>query len=266
MPFEQPSSPGARKPSLIGAGALVLVAGIVAGVVLFLASSSNYDDGVTNLARAPIGCTTSLQFDEAGTYTIYVETVGVVGEMRGDCPNADTDYDFGDGEPDVDVVLVDDNGDEVDLDDDDSKSYDAAGFVGQSIASVQIEDAGDFEISVSSDDEDFAIAVGRNPKETADSTKSTAIIALAAGVVIGAVLILLGMRRKPSTPAMPGGQPPASAMTAQAPSIGYQAPQYASPPMQQPPVQAPPVQMPPAQAPPIQSPPPGGTNWPAPPS
>ena len=105
-PFAGAPQQGNRRAGLIGVGALLLVAGVIAGIVMFLASSSNYDDGVRNLARAPIGCTTSLEFDEAGTYTIFVETEGEIGELRGDCPNADTDYSFDDDElPDVDVEL-----------------------------------------------------------------------------------------------------------------------------------------------------------------
>ena len=286
-PFTPPSK-GGRRAGLIGVGALLIATGVVAGVVLFLASSSNYDEGVRNLARAPIGCTTSLEFDEAGTYTIYVETMGEIGELRGDCPNADRDYEFrGDDLPDVDIVLVDDNGDELDLDDDESKDYDAAGFVGRSVASVEIPEAGDYEITATSDEDEVAVAVGRNPKDTAASMKTMGIGALALGVLIGGLCLVLGMRRKPApaggqTPPAPGSyvSPPfGSAPFGSAPASGQVpvTPPAYHPPAYQPPAPAAPVAPPPPAptsptiplptappAPPV--PPAGGPSWPAPPT
>ncbi len=304
----QPSEPfapapaGGRRGGLIGVGALLLAAGLVAGIVLFLASSSNYDEGVQNLARAPIGCTTSLEFDEAGTYTIYVETRGQIGELRGDCPNADTDYDLGDlgdladeGLPDVDIMLVDDGGVEVDLDADDSKDYDAAGFVGQSVSSVEIPEAGDYEITATSDENELAVAIGRNPKETAGSMKTMAYLALGLGVVLGGLCLVLGMRRRPargtglppSAPPVGGGgglgaapmststypgqvpvaQPPVSSPPA-APT--YQPPTYQPPaPASPPAAPSPTIPMPTVPIPPVPptppGPPAGGPTWPAPP-
>ncbi|MCX6522405.1 MAG: hypothetical protein NTZ21_17230 [Actinobacteria bacterium] len=303
-PFTPPPK-GGRRAGLIGVGALLLAAGVVAGVVLFLASSSNYDEGVRNLARAPIGCTTSLEFDEAGTYTIYIETKGQIGELRGDCPNADRDYEFrGDDLPDVDIVLLDDNGDEVDLDRDESKDYDAAGFVGRSVASVEIPEAGDYEITATSDEDEIAVAVGRNPKETAGSMKTMGIGALALGVLIGGLCVVLGMRRKPVSgggamppapgsfgsygspvppvPPVPYGSPPFGGAPAPG-QVPVTAPPYQPPAYQPPPPPAPPAPTvplpstpptPPAQtaqpaqpaqpAPPV--PPAGGPSWPAPPT
>jgi hypothetical protein len=247
-----PSSEGGRRAGLIGVGALLIAAGAVSGVVMLMASSSNYDEGVENLARAPIGCTTSLEFDEAGTYTIYVETTGQVGELRGDCPNSDDDYAYDDDDlPDVEIVLVDDRGDEVDLDDDESKDYDAGGYVGRSVASVEIEEAGDFEITATSDEDEIAVAIGRNPKESAGSTRTMGILALALGVAIGGFCIVLGTRRRPATPATtsvpgaPGGYPGA------APTGTYGAGQYSPPP----PVTGPPAAAPPAPTQPSYQPP-----------
>ena len=274
-----PSPTGGRRAGLIGVGALVLAAGVVAGVVLFLASSSNYDEGVRNLARAPIGCTTSLEFDEAGTYTIYVETRGQIGELRGDCPNADRDYEFrGDDLPDVDIVLVDDNGDELDLDDDDSKDYDAAGFVGRSVASVEIPEAGDYEITATSDEDEIAVAVGRNPKDAAGEMKTMGIGAFALGVLIGGLCLVLGLRRRPAaavgpTPPAPGSYGSPMAPLGASPASGQLpvTPPPNQPPPYQPPASTIPVPStppapptPPAPAPP--APPAGGPSWPAPPA
>ncbi len=280
-PFAGAPQPGGRRAGLLGVGALLLAAGVVAGIVMFLASSSNYEDGVKNLARAPIGCTTSLEFDEAGAYTIYVETVGSIGELRGDCPNTDTDYDSsGDDLPDVDITLVDDDGDEVDLDRDDSTDYDAGGFVGQAVATVQIDEPGSYEITATSDEDEVVVAVGHDPKGDAASMKTMAIAALVAGIVIGGLLIVLGLRRKPAPGAGAPPVPPAPTGFGQAPGApqpGYQTPGYQTPgyqaPSYQPPPAAPPAAPPPTMpmpptppAPPAPQPPaPGPQQWPAPP-
>lgn len=253
-----PDAPGGRRTGLIAAGALVLAAGIATGVVMFVASGQHYDEAVQNLARAPVGCTTSLEFADAGTFIVYVETVGTIGEVRGDCPNTDDDYEFrGDDLPDVDVVLVDESGDEVDLDDFDGTDYDAAGFVGTAIATVDIEEPGDFEITVTSDDDDFVIAIGKDPKDSANTLRTNGLIAAIAGLVLGGLLLVLGLRRKGSPPAPPA--PPA-------PSYGYPP---AGMTMQPPPAAAPPTAPVWPPAPPVQPPPapaPGPASWPAPPN
>ncbi len=207
----QPTTPFAgpplrtRKPAVIGAGVIVLAAGVVGGVLMIMASGSNYDDGVASLARAPIGCTTTLQFDQTGTFTVYVETVGEIGRLRGDCPGTESDYRYrGDGLPDVEIDLVDSDGDQVELDDNESLEYDANGSVGRSISTFDIAEAGEYEITVTSDDDDFAIAVGKDPKGDADSLKTLGLAAVATGAIVGAVLVLLGLRRsKPTGPSSP---------------------------------------------------------------
>lgn len=271
-----PATPakGPRKPALIGVGALLLAAGVVSGVVMFLASSSNYDDGVENLARAPIGCVTELDFDTTGTFTVYIETTGSVGGLRGDCPNTDDDYEFdGSSLPDVDVVITDDSGDEVDQDDDESKDYDAAGSVGQSISSIEIDDVGTYEISVTSDDEDFAISVGKDPRAVADSLKTNGIVAIVAGLVLGGLVLALGLRRGKPMPPSNTMYAPASEAGQMPPSMGYAPtpPTYApSPtyPPQMPPTVQQPTQQPgtPSWPPAPPAPPSTGPQWPAPPN
>ena len=143
QPFGTAAQPGKRRTGLIIAGIVVLVGGIGGGLALLGASRASYQEGVENLARAPIECVTSLDFQSTGTFTIYVETKGEIGEVRGDCDNADDRYEWDDDDlPDVDLWLVDPDDDEVDLDRDEGKSYDAGGFKGRSIYSVEIEETG----------------------------------------------------------------------------------------------------------------------------
>jgi hypothetical protein len=268
-PFASSGPPGGRRTGLLAVGALILAAGIAAGVVMLLASGKNYEDGVQNLARAPIGCTTSLEFDESGTFTLYIETVGSIGDVRGDCPGTGTDFEYtGTVVPAVDIVLVDEEGADVDLDADETKDYDAGGSAGQSIFSVEIDEPGDYEITVTSADTDFAISIGKNPKDSADSLRTTGLIALIAGVVVGGALLFLGLRRRSTTPppAPPYGSAPSPFDTtaptvSMPPVVGW--PTAPVPPSPGPPSPGPPSPGPVApHVPPTAPPPP---EWPAPP-
>ncbi len=286
MSFQpSPAAAPPRRTGLLVLGVILLIVGVGVGVVLFLSSSSHYDDAVKGLQRAPIGCDTEFKFTGTGTFYFYAETKGKIGELRGDCENINSSYDHASSTvPSVDLTLVDGNGDDVKLSRSTSASYDTAGFKGQAIRSLQLDAPGDYTLSVSSDATDFAIAVGRDPKSDADSSRNIAIAVLAAGVVLGALFIILGLRRKPAPAGAPGtayptaggyGTPPGSPVftnPGQAPPPGGAAgpptaPQY--PPAQYPPTQYPPTQYPqsPPVGPPGQYPPapgqPGG--WGAPP-
>src|SRR6187397_2782682 len=195
-PFATPAPAAPKKKGLLIAGIVVLVAGVGGGIVAFLASGSAADEGVENLARAPVGCTTRLDFEDAGTFTVYVETKGSTGDLGGDCPNDEADYEREDEDlPDVELTLVDSDDNEVDFEDDDSKSYDAGGAVGQSISTIEIEDPGRYELTVTSEDDDFAIAIGKNPEESADTLKLLSYALLGVGVILGGILIILGRRK-----------------------------------------------------------------------
>ena len=110
------------------AGVVLIVAGVVVGALLWLAAGRRYDDAVADLAPVPLGCTTTLSFDRTGTYTFFVETKGEIGEIDGDCVTDDRAYDVDAGDvPRVSLELIDERGDEVDLDRTAGPSYDRAG-------------------------------------------------------------------------------------------------------------------------------------------
>ncbi len=279
---QQPSEPfapastspsGSRRKGMLIAGLVVLIGGVGGGAAAFVTAGSQVEDGVKSLARAPVGCTTTLEFDKAGTFTVFVETKGSIGSVRGDCSNTEATYDRGGSSlPDVTLTMVNDSGDEVSLDDGVGASYDAAGFVGKPINSVTIDAAGTFELTVASDESDFAVSVGKNPKQSGAGLKTIGLAAMIGGGVLGLALILLGLRRKASGPATlqspppgaPGGAP--QQWAAQQPGAYAPAPTSfgVAPPQQQQPIYIPPAQQPapaPAPSPPPMA--PGG--WPQPP-
>ena len=223
-PFAPAPTPGGRRTGLLIAGVVVLLGGVGGGLALLASAGSSYEDATKNLARAPIGCTTTLEFDAAATYYVYVETTGTIGDVRGSCENTDTDYDTdADADPDVTLTLTNEDGDEIDIDDEDSKDYDAGGFVGHSIGAIEIEDAGKYVLSVDSQDEDFAISVGKDPKEAAGPAGVIGLALAVVGGLVGLILIVLGLRRKQGTPE--GG--------VAAPVAAYQPPPTAAYPVQQ---------------------------------
>lgn len=213
--FQQPPPPvadapkGKRRKGLIIFGLIVLVAGVLGGGAMVTKSTSNYEDAVKSMARAPVGCTTTLVFDKLGTFTLYVETKGKLSDLRGDCDANDSEYEHsGDRLPRLSLTLTDSGGDEVDLQRGASGSYDAGGFKGEAYRTVKIEDAGTYRLSVESDDTDFAVSIGKNPKEDSDLLKTIGGAVALAGVVLGLMFLLLGLRRRrPGVPQVSTGMP-----------------------------------------------------------
>lgn len=235
QPVAPPSAPsGARKPVLMVLGGLLLVAGVVAGLALLLKSSSSVEDHVKEMARAPAGCTTSLQFDSTGTFEVFVERTGRVGDLSGGCPASGESYDRkGADLPLQTLDLVDSRGRKVGLDDAGNGTYDAGGFRGTRIATVTIADPGEFKLTVTPDDpndEDYAVSIGKDPTADEGTLRTAGIAALAAGIVIGGLLLILGLRRGTPVPARPDGPSwtPVSA-TAPQPSWTPQPPASSAP-------------------------------------
>lgn len=231
-PATAPTS-GRRSPVLLIVGVVVLVVGVVAGIVLVLGASSTTEDSVKNLGRAVPGCETTLDFKETGTFLLFFERKGSTPELDG-CSGTGQDFDRNDDEvPDQTLTLVDPDGADVDIADDSGVSYDTGGFIGEQIGEVQIDDAGKYTLTVTPDDPtdtEYAIAIGRDPTANESTMRVAGIAALAVGIVAGALLIALGLRRRggstgpgAATAAVPGawapgGTPPPTAAWPTTPS------------------------------------------------
>jgi len=261
-----------KRSKMLGAGIIVLIIGLLTGIGLWYSSVQREADAVRNLARAPSGCDTTLSFDAPGDYFVYIETAGQFdAEVDGDC-GADGAYGILGGVlPAVSLSLTESGGDEVALDSRAGVSYDAAGFVGQSVRTFTLDAAGDFDLRVvapGSPDVQFAAAVGRNPSDGVGVLQLGAVVAALAGLVLGGGLIIAS-RRSPDVVAVSGGpvwptqtvgwptSPPGMPM---APSPTAQAP--VGPPTQYPvPSAVPPLAgTPPPPSPPA-TPSPTGSDW-----
>ncbi|MFT3855455.1 MAG: hypothetical protein QM733_22395 [Ilumatobacteraceae bacterium] len=232
-----PSSPGRRNPVLLILGIVVAVAGIVGGLILLLSASSSAEDSVKNLARAPAGCTTTLDFDSTGRFLVFFERQGTITGLGDDCGGGDRAFGRSDDEvPDQTLTLTGPDGQNVDLAGASGTTYDAGGFAGVQIATVQIDDAGEYELTVAPDDAsdtNYAIAIGKDPTANEGTLRLAGIGVIVAGVLVGGALVLLGLRRRGGSPTpvpMPGW-PQGGATTTQAwPTAAPAAPPYAGPP------------------------------------
>lgn len=256
---QPPGAPaGERRKGLLFAGIGLAVAGVVAGAIIASSASSTTEDTVRQFARAPVGCTTTLEFEKPATFTLFVETKGSAIDVGGDCAGNGASYERESPDlPEVALALVDEDDDPVELTESSAFSYDTASFVGQAIQQVDITSPGTYRLTVNSDDTDFAIAIGGDPE--ADSSTIIAIggAVLLVGLLVGAVLVVLGLRRKsgPTSPAgaVPSTMPPAPGWTPQPPA-----------PSAVPVAPAPPAHQPPPPVPPSAPAPPAGPGWGAP--
>ncbi len=193
-----PPAKGARRKGTLGVGVLLLLGGVGGGAALFANATSQYKEAITNLQRAPVGCDTELDFTGTGTFTFYVETKGKVGKLRGDCENTETDYarPAGAALPVVALTLTDSDGNEVALTRTKGSSYDAGGFVGTAVRKTTTSKPATYTLSVDSEDSDFSVAIGRDPKSDFDKAKLIALGMAGAGLIVGGLLMVLGLRRK----------------------------------------------------------------------
>ena len=191
---------GGRSRPLMLAGAVTVVAGLVAALVVFVVGQGRTDRAVENLARAPVGCDTTLEFSGTGSFVVYVETVGRIEQLEGGC-DAPTAYDRrGAGTPDVSIELRGPAGEEVALEPTTADGYATDAFVGEAAGEVRIDAAGRHLLRVTSDDEDFVVSVGRDLSDVATPFTLAAVMVGLAGLVGGATLVAVaeaGSRRGP---------------------------------------------------------------------
>lgn len=226
----------AKRTGLLGAGIVVLIVGLLAALGLWISSTQRESDAVRNLARAPIGCDTLLDFDAGGEFYIYIESAGQFdGTVSGNC-GAEGEYEItGDSLPPVTLSLTAPNGDDVALDSNAGVSYEAAGYVGQSVRAFTVEEPGGYKLRVEapgSNEVAFAAAVGRDPSDGVASMRLGAVFAALAGLIIGGALLLLSRRSTTTEPEMadvpwpgqPLGAPTSPPGMAMPPQSGVPAP------------------------------------------
>ena len=260
-----------RRTGLLAAGIVVLIVGLLAAGGLWYSAGQRQSDAVRNFARAPVGCVTTLNFEVAGEFLVFVETAGEIGDVTGSCvtPGAFGQLGVPPDLPPVRLVLTEFDGTDVVLDARTGVDYDADGSVGEVIRAFVVENPGEHFIRVESRNNSepavFAIAIGRDPSDGVQPLQLGAFAAGIAGLIIGLALIAMSRRRgdpKGTAPIDPwlvaapwpisppgAGQPPQAG--------GWQ--QQPGPPMQVPASPVPPPFTPPFTTP--TAPPPAPSPW-----
>ncbi len=215
-------TPGRRSRRPVVAGVLAVTAlgaAIVVAIVLWAAADQRYADNVASFARAPVGCDTTLEFESAGEYVLYLETSGRIGELRGDCDLAEAYDRASDGLPRPVLALraagEDPDGDQeggdtvIDLGPTAGVDYDTGGYVGTAYRLVDVPAAGDYVLTVDDDaDEPYAIAVGRDPAAGVPALRWGALASVLAGFVVAGLALVVASRRPRTPPASPSGWAP----------------------------------------------------------
>lgn len=210
MPTATVVPPGRRRGrALIVGGVVAVVVGLVAAAALSLVARHRVDATVRDLARAPVGCDTTLEFSTTGTFVVYVEIAGRMDDLAGGC-DAPARYDRRAAPtPPVDVALVDPSGRDVALGPTDAASYDVAGFRGEPLGEISIDDAGRHVVRVTSPEGGFVVAVGRDPTGAGVVLTAMALAVAAAGVLGGGAATAVGVvRSRRDPPPDPAASPP----------------------------------------------------------
>lgn len=168
-------------------GLLLLIAGVVGGVVLWLVAEREPDRVADAFARAAPGCRTTLSFAETGEFYVFEEQSGLV--MAEGCePSVDPDQPF-------EFVIVDSDGTRVGAVEDRSVTYDLDVGSATSVARVTIDRPGGYEIEVRGNDVSTVAAIGGDPNENVGRIRSAAVAAAIIGVMAGGLLLWLARRR-----------------------------------------------------------------------
>ena len=183
-------------------GFIALIGGLVGGGLLYFLAEQRSGDAVDAFARAPIGCTTTLQFVETGTYYVYEESSPILRDLPGGCtPTADPEagFSFRLSGPDGPVRVSAD----------DTVTYAEGRREGASVATVDIVTSGDYELVVVGSDPATIAAVGRDPRDGVPDARRLAIAIGLAGLIVGLILLVIAGRRSRqaaviSTPEGPG--------------------------------------------------------------
>jgi hypothetical protein len=175
---------------LVGLGALVV--SVVATAVLLVVAQRRYDDAVRGLARAPVGCDTTLEFTSTGTFDVFIETEGSIDQLVGGCEAPSSYLRTTERPPRVEIVMVGPTGDLLALDPTTRSAYEAEGFLGVAHRAVEVATTGNHLIRVSSPDTDFVVAVGRHPDDAALPAERGAVAVAVLGGLLAVSMLVWG--------------------------------------------------------------------------
>lgn len=178
-----------------------MVGSLVIAVALAVVGQVSFIGAVADLARAPGGCTTTLDVVEPGTYAVFVESRGELRDLPGDCPFSEGRFRSRVSPADVDVTALTSDGSDVAVLAADGDNYNTGDRAGRRIASLVATTSGRVQVTVTSPGEGAVVAVGIDPTGVAMPWRVAAAGVAIVGLILGAVLIGFGLRRRSPAPA-----------------------------------------------------------------
>lgn len=215
-------------------GALLLLGGVAAAVVLFLLGPRYRDRQIDQLARGMVGCVTPLVFTETGEFYVFQEVAGP--ELTSaTCTASPRGSEFS--------VAVNGPDGAVTVSPDHSEAYNGNGAIGTSIGRIEITATGTYQLTVTGPDTGTRATVGPDPDDVVGTYRTWALIAGLGGVIAGLLLLVgssLGGKRRQAADATPAATGlPAPAFPA--PSVEPEGQPHAAPSAAIDPLLAPPV-------------------------
>lgn len=166
-------------------GFFLVFAGLVGGGVLYVVAQQRPGQAVEGFARAPVGCTTTLEFSETGEFYVFEEVGGtttIEGCQPVATPGAEFEVTFSGDLVPADVEATSD------------VSYDVDGFDGRSVQRIDVREAGQYTVGVVGSDLTVVAAIGRDPDDGVDDLRRNALVVAIAGLVLGLLLLILSGR------------------------------------------------------------------------
>lgn len=206
-PMVQPPMVSSGRGRRTGAAVLVGLVGAALGVALMLSAGLARTATVEGFARAPVGCTTTLQFDRAGVFTLYLETKGSVEQVDGDCSLNGTSYDHQGADASVQTDLSTPDGASVPVETVDlTRRYDTGSYRGTSVGVARISAPGEYRLMVRSEANDVVVAVGGSPDADSRLLQLGGVVAIVLGL-LGSLVVMGTGRRRPPSPQLPPARP-----------------------------------------------------------
>lgn len=162
------------------------------GVALLSANAA-----LDGFARAPAGCTTVLDVDRPGEYSVIVETRGEMRKLPGDCPWSG-EFDYDGSIADLPLRMVDPSAADVPITQSgDTLKYDLPWRSGQSVGTVAIDEPGEYRLTVGWTGSPAVVAVGRWPVGELVAWALGGIGVGVAALAAGIWLLVAGRRSAP---------------------------------------------------------------------
>ena len=189
-----------RRWGMVITGASLLVAGLAAGGALFGYGATQRSLMIDQFTRAPAGCATTLDIDRPGTYVMYLEHRSTVDRITGSCRVSGTISSTRLDTPPAIEITADNGGASpsiVATPAGESFSYTEDVYAGRNIATFDVGTTGRYVINIEPSLDDQVVAIAHrdaDPAHAFDTVRLPGAVAAGAAVV-GAVLLVIGLRR-----------------------------------------------------------------------